>query len=354
MKRFYSSSTTPAKQGATTTTVSQPWGASQPYIMQGLQSAASLMAQGPQQYTPWNQVANLDPFQLSAMNGTRNYINSSGTQNFMKTASNGVQDLVSNRPNQVQQIANQGMNNSLGYMTNNNMYDPAQATNQMAYGNNTNPYTKVNADAALQQLSNNFQTNTLTGMRRNAIGNGSYGSSRNEMAEGLAAGNLSQQMYDASNQIYGNAYNTNQQNSLAALGLSANQQNQQAGLANQLFNVGNQQKLDSQNIGLTNYQNAINAPLAMLQQQGLIGAQQQQQNQNVLTDATNRWNFNQDALWNSVNQFKNMIDPNTQLGGSGSGQSTSTQQQPGVNKAALATSGLLSAAGLAASLYGSK
>jgi hypothetical protein len=290
--------------------------------------------------------------QLAAMNGTRDYVNSSGTQNFMNTAASGVQNLVSGNPNQVQSVANSGMNNALGYMTNNNMYDPADATNQMAYGNNSNPFLKSNVDNALNQLSSKFTMETLPGLRRNAIGNGSYGSTRNEMAEGLAGGALAKQMYDTASQMYGQDYAQQQGNSLGALAQSAQQQGARAQLANSLFNSGNALNLDGQNIGFTNYQNALNAPLAMLQQMRNIGGIQYQQNQNQLNDATNRWEFNQNATWDQLGQFKNMIDPNSTMGGSGSNASYRQDAAPVQSNAALATGGLLSAAGLAASLYG--
>jgi hypothetical protein len=246
-------------------------------------------------------------------------------------------------------MAGQGMPGSIGYMTNNNMMDPAQAANQMAYGNNTNPYVKSNVDSALQQLSNNFATNTLPGLRRQAIGDNSYGSSRNEMQEAQAGGDLSKQMYDTASQMYGNAYNTNQQNSLNSLGQIAGQQSQQSGLANQLFGAGNLQNLNAQQIGLTNYNNALNGPLAMLNAQGQAGLQQQQQYQQQLDNASNAWNFGQNAPWNQVQMFKNMTDPSTVLGGSGTGQTYQQQPIQQVNTPALVTSGLLGGAGLAAS-----
>lgn len=340
-----------AKEATNTTTVAQPWASAQPYLLQGLQSAANLAAQGPQKYTPWSQVANLDPMQLAAMRGTRNYVNAPGTQGFMNTAANGVQGLISGALNPLQQMAMQGGGQALGYLTNNNMYDPATATNQMMYGNNQNPYLKNNVDSALRQLSNQFTTQTLPGMRREAIGNNSYGSSRNEMAEGQAGGDLARQMYQTASGLYGQDYNTQQQNAFNALGTAANQQYNQANLTNQLFNAGNQQNLNAQQIGLQNYQNALNMPLQMLQARGQIGQQQQNQNQAAINDAANRWNFNQNSNWSTIQQLASMVNGQAPYGSSTSGQSYTQKPVPPTNTAGLVTSGLLSGAGLAASLY---
>lgn len=346
------SSPPPAQQATNTTTNQQPWAPAQPYIKQGLEDASKVYAQGPQQYTPWSQVANFSPLQQSAMTGIHNYVNSAGTQNFMNTATNAFANNISGDPNQLQQVAGSGMGKLAGTLTNNNLYDPAQATNQLAYGNNMNPYTKTNVDSALRKLSDNFTMNTLPGLRRAAIGNGTYGSSRNEIAEGAAAGALANEMLNTSSQMYGNAYNATQQNALNALGESSNQQLTQAGLTNQLFNTGNTQNLNSQSIGLNNYQNILNMPLSMLQQVGQVGLQKYQQNQNVLNDATNKWNFVQQAPWDSFAQFKNMIDNNTAYGGSGSTNSLSVTPTAPVSTAGNITGGLLTAASLASQFGG--
>jgi hypothetical protein len=351
-KGFRGGSPTPAKQATNSTSVSQPWAPAQPYVMAGMEGAATLASQGPQQYTPFSQVAGFDPMQQQAMNGITNYVNAPGTQQFMNTAGTSAQNLVNGGNSTVSNVANTGVGNTLGYITNNNMYDPAAANNQMAYGDNTNPYLKGNVDSALRDLSNKFQTQTLPGLRHQAIGDGSYGSSRNEMTEGQAGGDLAKQMYDTATGMYSNAFNTQEQNRLNALGISANQQGTQANFNNGLFQTGVGQTFDGRSIGLNNYNNAVMAPLQLLQAQGQVGLQQQNQNQANINDATNRWNFAQNAPWNQVQQFKNMVDPNTTLGGSGSGQSYSAQGVPNSNTAALATGGLLSAAGLAASFYG--
>ncbi len=343
----------PQAQNATnSTSVKQPWAPAQPYLKAIMGNAAKIYSQGPNQYTPWNQVADLDPFQKSAMNGIQNYVNSSGTQNFMKTASNVVNQSLLGDPNSTQQVAGSGMRQVGGLITNNNMYDPAAATNQMAYGNNMNPYTQANTNAALQKISNNFSMNTLPGMRRNAIGNGTYGSSRNELAEGQAAGAASNDMYNAASQIHGNAYNTAQNNSLAALGNSAQQQLNKANMTSGLFTAGNNQNLNSQSIGLQNFANSMNMPLSMLEQLGQTGLQEFQQTQNQLNDATNRWNFNQNAGWDHLGKFKQFIDNGASYGGTGSSASSATSFAPPVNNASNLVGALISAVGLASQFGG--
>jgi hypothetical protein len=339
----------PAQQSSNTSTSTQPWAPSQPYLLQGMQAASNLYAQGPQKYTPWSQVANLDPMQQSAMKGITNYTNSAGTHNAMTNAANAAQQLMTGTPNQIQQTAASGMGNLTGSLQNNTMYDPAQATNQMANGNNVNPYTQANVGSALQKMSNNFQMNTLPGMRHQAIGDGTYGSTRNEMAESQAAGSLANDMYGTANQMYGNAYNTAQNNSLTALGTTAQQQQAQNSLTGSLFNNGNNQNLTGQNIGFSNYQNVANMPLAMLQTQGQVGLQQYNQNQQQLGNATNAWNFAQAAPQNSLNQFQNMFNNYQGYGGNSNGVSNIATPTPPVSMAGNITGGILTAGSLASS-----
>ncbi len=320
-KRFYggSSGGQPTTTSTVQNSVTQPWASAQPYLQQGINAATSLYAQGPQQYTPFDQVANFDPLQTQAMNGIDNYVNSSGTQNFMGTAQQSVSNGLSGAPNQSQAIAGQGTNQLAGYLSNNNLNDPSQSLNQMAYGNNTNPFTQANVGNTLQQLSNQFSTQTLPGMRDQAIGNGSYGSSRNEMLEGQAAGAVNSQMASAAQTGYGNAYNTQQTNSLNALGQLANNQQAQAANTAGLFNAGNTQNLNAQSNALSGYQNALNMPLSMLQQQGMVGTQQQTQNQDQLNNATNAWNFAQDAPYNNLTNYASLLNGTATLGGSNAG-----------------------------------
>ena len=347
------SSPPPTTQSGQTNTVTQPWASAQPYLTQGMNLAANLYAQGPQQYTPWSQVANFDPLQVNAMSGIENYANSQGTQNFMNTAQNAVTNSLSGNPNQTQQVANQGANQLAGYVSNNNLNDPNYALNQMAYGNNTNPYLQQNVGNALQQLSNNFVTQTLPGMRQQAMANGSYGSSRNEMAEGQAAGALSNQMNQTSQGMYQNAWNTNNANQMSALGQLGQNQANQASLNSQLFNQGTTQNLNAQSIGLNGFSNALNGPLSMLGALGSVGANQQTQNQNQINDATNRWNFDQNAPYNNLVNYAGLINGNAALGGSGSQSAYNQQYAAPVNLWSNAMGGLLSATGMAGQLMGS-
>jgi hypothetical protein len=198
-----------------------PWANAQPALANVLSEAQRLQMLGPSKYTPWGQVANFTPDQLAAQQGITNYTNSAGTQAYLQNGQKNTMGLLNQgmTGGQLGQMAQQGTGNLAGYLQNNNLMDTAGANNNLAYGNTINPYLQQQTDAALKGQVNQFNTQTLPGLRRNAIGDGSFGSTRNELTEGLAAGALNKQMNDTASGMYQNAYNTSEQNRLAALAI---------------------------------------------------------------------------------------------------------------------------------------
>jgi hypothetical protein len=96
-----------------------------------------------------------------------------------------------------------------------------------------NPYLQDQANGIQNQVNQNLSQNIMPGIRSAAQGNGQYGSSRQGIAEGVAAGNASGQLGSALAGLYGGAYNTDQANQTARIGLSNNYNLGLGGLGNQ-------------------------------------------------------------------------------------------------------------------------
>jgi len=335
-----------------TTTAKTPYGPAMPYLLQSMQDAAKIYSQGPQQYTPWSQIAGFTPEQQAAQQGILNYAGSQGTQQFIGQTQGAVQGQMAGGPNYLQPGMQQAGNVLTGYAGNNNLQDNAGVLNQMAYGEQGNPYLDTQVQSAMQQLSNKFMADTLPSLRRAAIGQGSYGSSRNALAEGTAASGLDAQMQATANQMYMTDYQNQEQNRLAALGQIAQQQNQQATAAGNMYQTGATQGLTNVGYGLQNFKNAAAMPLDMLNQIYQVGTDQYNQAQNQLSDATNRWNFNQNAGWDQLSRFKQLIDPTSGLGGSGTSNATTAQYAAPTSTAGNVMGGLLQALPLAMAAYG--
>lgn len=58
---------------------------------------------------------------------------------------------------------------------------------------------------------------------------------------------------------------------------------------------------------------------------GQVGDMRQRMAQNQLNDATNRWNFDQDAQWKNLQRYQQMVNPSQQWG-------TTTSQLTGEQK----------------------
>jgi len=340
------------QQAGTETQTNTPWGSSIPYLGDILSEAQRLNTLGGQSYTPWGQVANQTPDQIVYQTGVRDYVNAPGTQKFMSSGSDAIKNLMTQvgSGGALGQVGNAGAGKLAGLVTNNNLYDPGQATNQMMYGDIINPYLGKNVDAALQSQVQGFNINTLPGLRREAIGDGSYGSTRNMQTEGMAAGALDKQMTDTAGGMYQDAYNTAEGNRINALGIGSDQSITQAKLIQQIMDNASANSLASSGTSISHLPGIINAPLDLLAAQNTAGGQQFNQNQAQLDDATNRFNFDQTQPWDSLAKFAAIINSQAGLGGSSvqSGFSTMPQVSGAANAAGLGTSAL----GLLLSLYG--
>ena len=102
--------------------------------------------------------------------------------------------------------------------------------NKMASGANQNLALGGAIDAGLNQINNNFNRNIMPGISSGAVGAGQSGSSRQGIAEGLAASDANQQASDFVNQMQsGNFANILQSQGQAQGQLSQNMNvNQQA------------------------------------------------------------------------------------------------------------------------------
>ena len=226
--------------------------------------------------------------------------------------------------------------------------DPTGSIKQMLGGQvNTSALNPV-VDTALRRMGESFSESVLPNLRGGAIASGQYGSSRQGIAEGLAAKGLGYAMGDTSANMYNNAFNQAQQqmygtaNNMAGLGVSNAQSNANRDLTAQSTNASNSlqagvanaaNKLASQqfnaNLGLQNNSQAMQLAQQQLanRAQGLniLGTGNALQDQNYqqqmgLLGAPNDYN------WNNLNRYASIITPGAGLG---STSSSSSKENPG-------------------------
>ena len=417
-----------------------------------LQQAANLSNQPLQAY----QGQTVAPLNGNQNAGINNLI--SGASNYQQLANQGgsaARSLLAGRNSSMDLAgtygtnAAQGLNSFINSGTNGQSYDPqaqilgfanANPTLQrFLLGNEVSPYLDQTVSAAqtsgqrafqdstdiaargyanqiapqIQQAQNlipqavqQFQQQILPSIRRNSLSSGTYGGSRESLAEGLAAsnlggnlattlGNLAQTATTQGNQtaqdilrnqqayttdqgniaanIYGGAYNNSQSNALQAAGISAglqgNAQNallQNSQLGANLYDSAQNRALQASQSGLSN---VLSANQLGLQQQatGLQGIQglqggytalgsaqlqggalQQQQAQQQLQAQIDRYNFAQQEPLARLQNYAALVSP---LAGAG-GIQTSSQQLPKANPLSSAAGGALAGYGATGNPYG--
>ena len=85
-----------------------------------------------------------------------------------------------------------------------------------------NPYIQQQADSLKAGVNQNLKQQMLPAIRSSALANGSFGSSRQGIAEGVAAGNASTGIAGALANLYSGEYNTDQANQTSRMGIGAN------------------------------------------------------------------------------------------------------------------------------------
>lgn len=289
----------------TSTTTPSPWSGAQPSIMQGLQGASDLYQRGGPSYFPDSTYANPTQGQLQ------------GLQSTVEAGMNGTQ------PQQQGQAAlgnilspgffgsNPG-NSTLANAAGGGMNVNNPTLNWFANGNSAsaqNPFFQNMASSTIANVMPQLQAPFAAGNRMDsglasraagaglgsAIGNLAYNNYQQGLNQQLQAGGMQ-----------ADVQGSNANRALAgATGLSGNY-NTQAG--QQLQGIGQAPNYNSMMFG--NLAQATNA-----------GQQQQGLNQNLITDAMNRWNFQQQQPYQNLSNFIGNVQ------GNGVGQYASSQQQ---------------------------
>jgi hypothetical protein len=290
---------------ASNTSVTQPWGPSQPFLTDLMSQAQGLNNAGGS-YAPFSTVApfsgatqqGLDMTQQRAMNGSP----------VTQAADSSLINLLQPRTAPGASTLNSLMQ---GYS------DPGQATQQQwANPDNINPYL----DGVFKSASRPV-IDAVNGQFSMA---GRTGSTANQNA-------LTDRLGDLSSKIYGQGYDSAASRSLSAADTLSSNATQKAQLRGNFANLLNTDATaqDSRRIAA-----AAAAPgLAAsdyndLSQLRGVGDAYDTQAGNYIQDALNRWNFSQNNPWDLLNKYRGVISGLGNLGGTTSGTSSGTAPQP--------------------------
>lgn len=276
-----------------------PWAATEPYISAGYQEAAKQYAQGPAQYTPWSQVADLNAISKGAIGGVEQYVTSPELLQKMGGAQQLVGSLLQGGDNPYAGLTGTAQSQLLGQLSNQPM-DPSQGLNRMMYQGTNDPALQaamLKGGAIAGEYSPRVRS-----LLQNPIANKIAQNASDAARAGIMSNNLA------------NAYDLQNQQRIQALQTANQMQQAKTGLAGSLLGAANKYGTQATGMGLQYANPMLNAPLAMLGELNKVGGIQQQANQGQLADATARWNYNQNAPYENLVKFRNMINPNPAWG----------------------------------------
>lgn len=286
--------------GGSTTTVQKadPWEGQQPYLKEIFSNAQNLYNSGKlvPNYYPGQTVANQSPWTQQALQMQADRAKSgSGVIN---SATNTIEDIMGGSGI----TGNQGL----------------QTLNQMASSSDSNPY--------LDAMYNRANSQAQSGINANFSSAGRFGSGAHAAASADAANNLA-------TQLYGGAYESDQNRRLSA-----------AQGAGQLYNQGIGQQILGSNVAQQLGNQAYTDASALSQAGGIMD----DYNQQKINADIDRYNYNAQRPLSALNAYNQLIQ------GSYGGTSTSTgKQSGGSNTLGNVAGGALAGGGTGALIGGS-
>jgi hypothetical protein len=176
----------------------------------------------------------------------------------------GVADLNQYQTSALDQIANQAGNSQI-------QGQAESALSSMLAGGQQNPYLDQQVANAQRSVADTYNLFTKPQTESAMVNSGSFGNSGLQQMQQYQQTQAGKQAADIATTMYGSAYNTDQQNKLAALGLQSGVQNSAYTGANQLLNAGNVAYNNAQDKADFQYQQFQNQQNYPLQQVAAVG-----------------------------------------------------------------------------------
>jgi hypothetical protein len=289
---------------ATQTTSNDPWTGAQPALHAGYNAALNwLNTSQPNQYYHDSTVSGFTPMQGMGQDAAVQY-----AQQFpgmsapaLQTQNNLLSGNVSGNP------LLGALSGTLGGAANtlNSQMNPQQ-----------NPYLQGMTQQAMDQAGRSFQNN-MQGVRDETYASGqNIGDTAYSRGLDKASNDYSQMLNNISTNMYGNAYNSDQSR-------AQNAANSAIGGYGQAY--GQTGGLQAQALGLSPQTYGMGLIPSQLYSQ--VGGQQQTQNQAQLSDLVNRYNYNQNAPYQQLQQYAGLLGGIPGQGGTSVQTSTPAQGQ---------------------------
>lgn len=260
-----------SKEAGTTTTTNAPWAPMQPYLLAAGQQAANV----------YDQARTMPQGTQNALNAAQGVINQQMNNPLFQQSQNVASGLLGG---QMQGVSIPGTFGSMGAL------DPTAAYQNQLSGK-VNPYVDQMAQSITNQVNRNTLENVMPSIRSGAQAAGQYGSSRQGIAEGLAASRAQQDLGSSLSNLYGSAYE--------------NAQGRQAAAAGQLGSMG-----------VSNAQNNNTQRLAQFNTGANLWNQGNNTQNTAIQNALGVANYPTQYQWDQLSNYSKIVNPMAGMGGS--------------------------------------
>ena len=317
------------QQSTTTVQKADPWSGQQPFLTYGFEQAKNRYQQDQPQFYPSSTISPFNPNELAYQQNVLDYMGTGRPEAMQSSAENAItQELLSN-PNAnpmfgaIRGLAPYGQQSLVASsnltdqpILSTEGIDPIMA--QMLSGSVAqNPYIQNAIDSFSADAVGNFEQQVMPSLRAHQIQNQIGGSTRGDIAGGIAAGNVGRSIADFSNRSYMDAFNSAQQQQMQAANLleSSRARRAQEALAQGTgafqLGLGGEQAIGANlGAGIGAYGGVGQAPIDMYGNIADIGMSQREMQQQVLDEAINRYAFEQNVQDQKLTNMMNLIQGN--------------------------------------------
>jgi len=316
-------------QNTNTVQKADPWEGQQPFLKTGFQAAENRYNSDQPNFYPGNTIAPFNQNELAMQQGVIDYTTGARPANMSFGAENALTGEMLANPysnpifNATRGLGDFGqgaLQTSAGF-TGAPILDEANASplmQQMLSGSvQQNPFIDQAINSFTSDAVGNFQEQVMPALRASQIAYQPGGSSRGDIAGGIAAGNVGRSIADFANQSRMDAFNSAQQQQMGAAQLMEQSRGQRAqealGQASGAFNpaLGGESLITSRlGGGLGAYPTVAQAPIDMMTSLGDVGYGQREMTQQQLDENVNRYQFDQNVEDQKLQNYMNLIQGN--------------------------------------------
>jgi len=313
------------QQSTNTVQKADPWVGQQPFLKDVFQEAQDRYESGDPNFFPGSTIAQFNQNELGYQQNVLDQFSSGNFQGMQRGAEGAVNNLFGSNDifNATAGLAPYGQESlvAASNFTDSQVGDTTGASplmQQMLSGSvQDNPFIGQANNAMASDAVSNFQQQVMPALRASQIAYQPGGSSRGDIASGIAAGNVGRSITDFANTNRMNAFNSAQQQQMQAAqlleggrGQRANEALQQGTSAFGLGLGGQQQYANQLNQGLGAYGTVGQNPYDIAGNVNDVGMTQRELGQQNLDEDVNRFQFDQNIQDQKLSNYANLIQGN--------------------------------------------